>query len=453
MKQAQLAEKVDISKAVKAVDIQDCYNVQEYFGALNDAMTNNFFLLNDKIVLSGSGSWISNIIKTNAIPPENINNVNDRDDMKTSENKYKGTNIHDVFYFYHPNSHKKGQCIKYAEWKIEINSDAPLIGSVKSVTMLKQDVNFFQQTSKPSYFKYDEETYVIQPTAIIPNAQEMFGGLFGGFGISTMKNKNQEKKETNYKENQEDSSSNIGGDNTVKIVIRYKIEDFIHKDDPQMLLRQMHPRPRQFTLDVEYSDRVTLLTLFDICQSVINNNQFIYPQKCYNIKKIDYTRYRYNNYKCPNFIQAKLESLKNKIIEKHSMLVNGYNNKITAFDRKDIESLGICLVLNATHRRRLKDNKHNEHGEALGNNINICGFGTKCAIYSNMKDKYQYTQSNYDHVSQFNHFEGRLDKKPACRYGTQCKAFCRLEKNLAYRFDDKCHLLLFRHPPRTRWCK
>ena len=94
------------------------------------------------------------------------------------------------------------------------------------------------------------------------------------------------------------------------------------------------------------------------------------------------------------------------------------------------------------------------------NNQDCCPNGLKCVIYNEMKNNYKYTRDNYNHLLEFNHFRNDIINKPICKYGTDCNAFKRMDmyndgknrkrkKQDSNRFDDKCHLAIFRHPPRN----
>ena len=83
-------------------------------------------------------------------------------------------------------------------------------------------------------------------------------------------------------------------------------------------------------------------------------------------------------------------------------------------------------------------------------NRSLCKAGVQCPIYLSMKNDYQFTQLNYHHIKQFDHFNNSINNKPACKYGAECHAFVRMENNRDYRFDDQCHMMIYKHPPRGR---
>eukprot|EP01084_Bolivina_argentea_P064034 116802_1 len=78
----------------------------------------------------------------------------------------------------------------------------------------------------------------------------------------------------------------------------------------------------------------------------------------------------------------------------------------------------------------------------------------KCPIYHAMKQNYEFTQDNLDHMNLYIHFDDEFEHKPPCKYGQECKAYIRCEQGQdRNRINDKCHMKIFRHPPRTRKIK
>eukprot|EP01084_Bolivina_argentea_P202571 346095_1 len=78
----------------------------------------------------------------------------------------------------------------------------------------------------------------------------------------------------------------------------------------------------------------------------------------------------------------------------------------------------------------------------------------KCPIYHSMKQNYEFNETNLNHLQQFSHFQNDFDEKPECKYGNECKTYIRSERGQDQnRIDDKCHMTIYRHPPRTRQIK
>eukprot|EP01083_Nonionella_stella_P051332 136252_1 len=73
----------------------------------------------------------------------------------------------------------------------------------------------------------------------------------------------------------------------------------------------------------------------------------------------------------------------------------------------------------------------------------------RCPVYHRMKEKYEWNKHNLHHLNEYDHFTNIIDEKQPCKYADACKAFIRLE-NGGNKIDDRCHLKLYRHPPRRR---
>eukprot|EP01084_Bolivina_argentea_P104569 187230_1 len=76
----------------------------------------------------------------------------------------------------------------------------------------------------------------------------------------------------------------------------------------------------------------------------------------------------------------------------------------------------------------------------------------KCPIYDQMRYKYIFSENNLRHLNEFEHFSNEFLDRPACRYGDECYAYQRLE-NGGYDLKDRCHIQIYRHPPRYRRSK
>eukprot|EP01084_Bolivina_argentea_P092560 166508_1 len=72
-----------------------------------------------------------------------------------------------------------------------------------------------------------------------------------------------------------------------------------------------------------------------------------------------------------------------------------------------------------------------------------------CPFYHSVKQKYEFTKENLNHLNEYNHFKNEYEEKPQCKHSQDCKAYIRSE-NGTNRLDDNCHMRIYRHPPRTR---
>lgn len=77
-----------------------------------------------------------------------------------------------------------------------------------------------------------------------------------------------------------------------------------------------------------------------------------------------------------------------------------------------------------------------------------------CNIYYIMKEKCQYNKQNYDHIFRYRHHANHYEGKPICKCGSECKLYMRSENGIdKNNIEEKCHMLNYRHPPRTRQIK
>ena len=103
--------------------------------------------------------------------------------------------------------------------------------------------------------------------------------------------------------------------------------------------------------------------------------------------------------------------------------------------------------------KEMDNNNSNSNNNIICNNE--CKYGFNCEIYKKVKNNYEYSKENYLHLNEKNHFGFDYSNKPQCRYKLECKAFkrvSRINENSndfnCNRFDDLCHLCVYRHPPR-----
>mmetsp|Transcript_23423 Transcript_23423/g.43109 ORF Transcript_23423/g.43109 Transcript_23423/m.43109 type:complete len:461 (-) Transcript_23423:72-1454(-) len=96
-----------------------------------------------------------------------------------------------------------------------------------------------------------------------------------------------------------------------------------------------------------------------------------------------------------------------------------------------------------------------EKSEALSHNFQgivhdveapVCTLGRCCPTLTQCLEAYQYSEDAYLHLASQYH-----GQRTPCRYGDKCRAHARLIAGGA-RLDDRCHELLYEHPPRRRIC-
>eukprot|EP01083_Nonionella_stella_P129074 391387_1 len=76
---------------------------------------------------------------------------------------------------------------------------------------------------------------------------------------------------------------------------------------------------------------------------------------------------------------------------------------------------------------------------------------TVCPIYSSLKDatdEKDMSELQLNHLYESSHFGDEFNEKPRCLQGNECKSFRNLE-NGGNALKDRCHVKIFRHPPRS----
>eukprot|EP01084_Bolivina_argentea_P216131 367194_1 len=131
-------------------------------------------------------------------------------------------------------------------------------------------------------------------------------------------------------------------------------------------------------------------------------------------------------------------------IKKDDTYFSRLSTPITKYRIKDIMEKGLIL----SHGFRYLHNIQNtqitcKHLELTQNNDPL-----NCPIYAAMKNEYKFTEQHLNHILEFTHFQNDFKEKPECKYKQKCRSFVRM-RNGGNRLDDRCHMLLYRHPPRN----
>eukprot|EP01084_Bolivina_argentea_P271297 461584_1 len=85
----------------------------------------------------------------------------------------------------------------------------------------------------------------------------------------------------------------------------------------------------------------------------------------------------------------------------------------------------------------------------LSNNSDEHMDAFSCSIYAQMKNDQKFTEDNLQHLHKYNHFKNEYSDKDECKFGDECHTFKRLQLG-GNKLEDRCHIKLYRHPPRTR---
>ena len=120
-----------------------------------------------------------------------------------------------------------------------------------------------------------------------------------------------------------------------------------------------------------------------------------------------------------------------------------------------IQTVNVANNSNCNDDLKQIESKEKDKSNSNYNHDSQCKYCFDCEIYKKVKNNYECTESNYNHIFWQNHFNFDYSNKPQCRYNLQCKAFKRLSrmnedpKNYkCHRFDDLCHLCIYRYSPR-----
>ena len=112
---------------------------------------------------------------------------------------------------------------------------------------------------------------------------------------------------------------------------------------------------------------------------------------------------------------------------------------------------GMTIFVQVQHSHQIMKDLQRQHGVKHEPEINDCPLmrnGEKtCAVYDRLKN-YEYSLEDLEHMERYSHC---AIPPVVCRYGDrgeECKAYIRLNDG-GNRLDDRCHLRLYQHPPRT----
>lgn len=127
-------------------------------------------------------------------------------------------------------------------------------------------------------------------------------------------------------------------------------------------------------------------------------------------------------------------------------------------DRADGQTLSDCNIQEEStlsfaersagdkKRRQSPELSHEFDGSVHAVTAPVCEHGARCAILARCKEAYQCSEEAFAHLTSCYHGE-----RTACRYGDKCRSHIRLVAGGA-RLDDRCHELIYVHPPRRRMC-
>ena len=122
---------------------------------------------------------------------------------------------------------------------------------------------------------------------------------------------------------------------------------------------------------------------------------------------------------------------------------------ITKYKKEDIIKIGLYVHFKVNYEHKITALSITcKHMNKLNSNNPL-----HCPIYYSMKQEYQYNEENLRHLTDYLHFVNEMEEKPECKFKDECKAYQRQENGEGNRIDDKCHMKLYKHPPRSRQIK
>eukprot|EP01084_Bolivina_argentea_P014020 26232_1 len=75
-----------------------------------------------------------------------------------------------------------------------------------------------------------------------------------------------------------------------------------------------------------------------------------------------------------------------------------------------------------------------------------------CPIYAKMRYQDICTEQYLNHLYEYDHFKNEFVDNTKCKFGDQCYAYKRLSEG-GNELKDRCHVQIYRHPPRYRKSK
>eukprot|EP01084_Bolivina_argentea_P308950 534339_1 len=120
------------------------------------------------------------------------------------------------------------------------------------------------------------------------------------------------------------------------------------------------------------------------------------------------------------------------------------DKSITQYSQTDIEKHQISIDVEVKYEQKIVTNVSCPTMRNVETESPL-----QCPIYKQMLKQYDLNEEHLKHLEEHNHFTSEYEQKPKCRYNDDCKAYIRQE-NGGNRLDDRCHMKLYRHPPRRR---
>eukprot|EP01084_Bolivina_argentea_P139945 246133_1 len=121
------------------------------------------------------------------------------------------------------------------------------------------------------------------------------------------------------------------------------------------------------------------------------------------------------------------------------------NKSIIDFDKNIIIKKGLKIRIAVKYEHKIRNQHINCKWMLQKRSKNPMD----CPVYNELLKQYKFNDANYNHIVNYNHFKNGMEEKPECINNQNCHSFKRLDEG-GNNIEDKCHLEIFRHPPRKR---
>eukprot|EP01083_Nonionella_stella_P075630 205670_1 len=195
----------------------------------------------------------------------------------------------------------------------------------------------------------------------------------------------------------------------------------------------------EFTIKFMYVDRAQIVHLLKAVVNYLNDNFFPVTFGILYIGKGSFCADGHDD--IYNYIG---NNPSNDIINKVAF------QSITSFSEEEICEKGLSIGSKVHHIYKVLNNNNISCPDML--KLDNCSGPLQCSVYHAMKNEYEYSEQNLNHIMDYNHYTNYAEDKPICRYFDECHSYKRLQHN-GNRLDDRCHVHIYKHPPRKRQIK
>eukprot|EP01084_Bolivina_argentea_P114967 204558_1 len=189
-------------------------------------------------------------------------------------------------------------------------------------------------------------------------------------------------------------------------------------------------------LSIFYSKLITIKHLLDVIIKIIQENHI---PKVYTICHVDKSSFTQFDSRIDNNIWEDLLSRPLTTYTKSQIQLDGINVKVKIEYVHKVQKNDITCPFMKT-----KDSKKHSDAKIDDEKLNEM----QCPIYYAMISEKKFAEENLEHLFEYTHFIDEYGEKLQCKQGQNCEFFKRLE-NGENRLEDKCHVRLYKHPPRN----